>query len=364
MSDPAEAAHLRELQRRAFARPRTPEDEADAAAAAAELAALRPMRAPVLANERMPNPPPETFEGETDDVATDGAEAESLAAEIRRRLAHLTGGERRGIAIATGALVLLTGVLVLAHAALTAPPPALAVFESGPSSSERETGEEDPAESILRSQLSQRGVVLVGNPHVFGAFSLEPRLVAYRQQVTSSITEICAAVVVEAAYPVGFTCTSEQRFRTEGLTGSYDDGSYGLDFFWRPDGTTSVELVARGAVTLEEVRALGIPAMAALEANPTPADALIWNFEPDTIAGPLLLDEVDGVQYVGLLTGDDDSIGRLGDAPAFCLWVGDAQSNAGACTTPELFARDGVAVGTNGANTRWLPTGELVVEQP
>ncbi|MDO8338188.1 MAG: hypothetical protein Q7T15_08040, partial [Microcella sp.] len=85
---------------------------------------------------------------------------------------------------------------------------------------------------------------------------------------------------------------------------------------------------------------------------------------PDTIAGPLLLAEIDGVQYVGLLAGDDDSIGRLGGAPTFCLWIADRESNGGGCAPVESFAVEGIEISIDGVAARWLPSGELVRGEP
>ena len=63
---------------------------------------------------------------------------------------------------------------------------------------------------------------------------------------------------------------------------------------------------------------------------------------------------------------------RLGDAPQFCLWVGDRNGNAGACTSVEDFAENGMLapdIGgvASGASQRyaatWLPSGKLVLEE-
>lgn len=375
MSDPAEAARLRELQRRAFARPRTPEEEADAAAAAAELAALRPPAARVAA--RGPGEQPRDggapgdhdVEAHDDDERDDRSWLDSAAAAARARVQRSSRGERRAVVIGAAALVLLTGILVAVHASLTAPPPAYAVFDSGAPSTST-TGGVDTTAQTVRTQLQNRGLDIVAGPHLFGEPTRDPRLAVYLQWVSPSITEVCAGIVLEGALLTGESCTSEQAFRESGIEGVFDDGAYSVEYSWSPSGEPRVELVQRGAVTLEEVRELGIPALAALETAPTPAEDLIWNYTPDTIAGPLLLAEIEGAQYVGLLAGDDDSFGRLGDAPAFCLWVGDPQSNAGTCTTAEDFAANGIE-GPTGSGfpgsdraVRWLPSGELVVEEP
>lgn len=364
MSDFSDAALIRELERRAFARPRDAAGAADAAAAAAELSALRP-----------PAPPAQPVDTGLGSDADPGDETagrswmRSAATTVLARATSLSRNERRGIAIAAAALALLTGILVAAHAALTAPPPAFAVFDETPSGAAT-ASDDDDAGSAVRSQLEGRGIDVVGGPHVFGEPTREPRLTVYRQWVGEGVVEVCGGVLIDGAFLAGEVCTSDAAFRAQGLVGSFVDGAYRIDFAWAPDGTPRLELVQLGATTLEEVRELGIPALASLEADPTPADALIWNYEPDTIAGPLLLAEIDGVQYVGLLTGDDDALGRLGDAPAFCLWIGDVESNAGSCASVEEFAANGV-VGRSTSSTdqearfaRWLPTGELVEELP
>ncbi len=371
MSDPNEAARLRELQRRAFARPRTPEEEVDAAAAAAELAVLRPPPTPPPISAT----PPATSSDASDgvDVEDDELDARpwlaSALAATRARVQSSSPNERRAVAIGASALVLLSGILALAHAALTAPPPAYAIFDAGPSDWQQTTGQEDPAESVVFQQLRDRGVDLVGAPHAFGDYSTEPRLVVYRQWVSESITEVCGGIVLDGAFFTSAACTSDEAFRRDGLEGAVENGPFRIEFGWAPDGTPRVETVQTGAVTLDEVRALGIPALDALEAAPTPADDLIWNYMPDTIAGPLLLAEVDGVQYVGLLAGDDDTRGPIGGAPSFCLWIGGPESNAGGCASAEDFAANGLVVqgsfgpATSAPVAHWLPSGELVFEE-
>ncbi|GAA1704328.1 hypothetical protein GCM10009792_25480 [Microcella alkalica] len=359
-----DAARRRELERRAFARPRDEASVADAAVAAAELAALRPPAPPpsVARPARPPGGPP--AEDDPDDPDDERTWLAAASAVVLARLRSSSRSERRDAAIGAGALVILTGILVAAHIALTAPPPAFADFEGDQPPQRDATGQWDLADETVRTQLEGRGIDIVSGPVVFGEPSRDPRLIVYRQWVSESIVEVCGGIVVDGAFFTAETCTSDEVFRSEGLEGAYDDGAFSVEFSWSPEGTPSLEVLQQGAVTLDEVRALGILALAALEADPTPADALIWNYAPDTIAGPLLLAEIDGVQYVGLLSADDDSIGRLGDAPTFCLWIADRESNGGGCTTAERFAVEGIEVLSDGVRARWLPSGELVRVEP
>ncbi|WP_169080407.1 hypothetical protein [Microcella alkalica] len=380
MSDPADAARLRELQRRAFARPRTEADALDAAAAAAELAALLPAREPIattIASAR---------DAADADDADDSDDELSLAHRAwRATIARMHGSsraERRGAAIAAVALLAATGILVGVHAALTAPPPAYAIFatpdggadgadSAGGTTATGETPDRD--EETARRDLEAAGVVLAAGPRAVGEPRSDPRLVLYRQQVAEGLTEPCLALLVDRGFLTGHACTSEAAFRAEGLEREWTDGgAFTVISAWRPDRSTALEIEQRGAVTLDEVRALGIPALAQLEAQPTPAEELIWNYAPGTLAGPRLLAEIDGTQWVGLLTDDQDGFGRLGDAPQFCLWVGDRNGNAGACTSVEDFAENGMLapdIGgvASGASQRyaatWLPSGELVLEE-
>ena len=352
----------RELERRAFARPRDEASAADAAAAAAELAALTPAApAPPVAR---PADDADGLRPEDDDPDDERSGLATAGAAVLARLRNSSRRERRDAAIGAIALVVLTGILLAAHAALTAPPPAFAIFDGEQPAQRDATGQWDLADATVLTQLEGRGIDVVSGPVVFGEPSRDPRLIVYRQWVSDSIVEVCGGVVIDGAFLTGETCMSERTFREEGLAGVYDDGAFSVEFAWSPEGTPSLEVVQNGAVTLDEVRALGIPALAALEANPTPADELIWNYTPDTIAGPLLLAEVDGVQYVGLLAGDDDSIGRLGDAPTFCLWIADRESNGGGCAPVESFADEGIEISIDGVAARWLPSGELVRGEP
>lgn len=353
-----EVARRRELERRAFARPRDERSAADAAAAAAELAALTPAAA-----SRPVARPAEDGDGlgaEDDDPDGDRSWLASAGAAVLARLRGSSRTERRDVAIGAIALLALTGILIAAHAALTAPPPAFAVFDGDQPPRRDATGQWDLVDATVLRQLEDRGIDVVSGPVVFGEPSRDPRLIVYRQWVSASIVEVCGGVVIDGAFLTGETCMSERTFREEGLAGAYDEGAFSVEFAWSPEGAPSIEVVQNGAVTLDEVRALGIPALAALEANPTPADELIWNYTPDTIAGPLLLAELDGVQYVGLLAADDDSIGRLGDAPTFCLWIADRESNGGGCAPVESFVDEGIEVSSGGVRARWLPSGELV----
>ncbi|KRF31525.1 hypothetical protein [Yonghaparkia sp. Soil809] len=386
MSDSTDVERLRELQRRAFSRPRTDEEAADAERAAAELAALMPAREPAattrsLETVRAPatNALPERDAAERDDPFDDDpSPAERAWRATVARMRGATRAERRGAAIAAVALLAATGILAGVHVALTSPPPAYAVFADGAradgadGTSAGGASPERDEESAARD-LESAAVELAAGPRALGEPRSDPRLVVYRQRVSDSITEPCMALLIDRGFLTGHTCTTEEAFRTEGLEQEWTDGgAFTVVYAWRPDGSSTLEVEQRGAITLDEVRALDIPALEQLEAGPTPADQLIWNYSPGTIAGPLLLAEVEGTQWVGLLTDDQDGFGRLGDAPQFCLWVGDRSGNAGACTSVEDFAENGMTapeIGgvASGASqpfaATWLPSGELVLEE-
>lgn len=380
MSDPTEVERLRELQRRAFARPRTDEEAADAARAAAELAVLVPARKPV-ATTRAPETGtmPEKDAPERDDQFDDDpSPAQRAWRATVERMRGATRTERRGAAIAAVTLLAATGILAGVHAVLTAPPAAYAIFAAearadGADGTSADGASPERDEESAARDLESAAVELAAGPRALGEPRSDPRLVVYRQQVSDSITEPCMALLIDRGFLTGHTCTTEEAFRTEGLEQEWTDGgAFTVVYVWRPDGSSTLEVVQRGAVTLDEIRALDIPALERLESEPTPADHLIWNYSPGTIAGPLLLAEVEGTQWVGLLTDDQDGFGRLGDAPQFCLWVGDRNGNAGACTSVEDFAENGMAapeIGgvASGASQRfaatWLPSGELVLDE-
>lgn len=378
----AEAARIRELQRRAFARPADAAAEADAARAAAELAAIAGTRSVVAAAApRMPRPaasdapmagsavPRGAARPRTDDPA-DSVDDDELDALERARaawaaaLARVRGLGRREWTIAAGtagALGLATGILAIAHAALTAPPPAYAIFE--PTAVAAAAGPEEEAQAAAVRALGERAIDVAAGPVLLPSEDDgRIRLVAYRQRITDDYSEICLGMLVDTAYIAVATCASDEEFRRSGLSESFELSPFRAEFAWAPSGAVTFDVTTTGAVTLDDVRALNLAAVEALENAPGPLGPVdIAGLPDDIIAGPLLLDVIDGTQYVGFLSAGSGSLDWFGTAPQFCIFSGTPVVSGGGCTTVEDFALNGASVydGSGPAGT-WLPSGEFV----
>lgn len=385
----ANAARVRDLERRAFARPTSRAAAADAAAAAAELARLRPAAPAVertsasfspvartdtsapLADRRRtgsglapaidrhescpdddPDLPPALGERLT-------AAATALATRALRRARALTRRDirRAGVtALASGVAATIAGVV---HAAVVAPPPAYAIFDSGEQAAENEGV---PTGIITIDQsFRERGTLLLSGPHVFGERDDPLRLAVYREWVSDSLTDVCAAIVVENAWPMHATCVSEQTFRAEGVAGSFERDGFRLDYAWSPDGSHSLVDSTEGAETLDEIRALGIPALDALEtvAEDVPLSQSLFLDPGGAIAGPLLLGEVDGWIFAGALVRGQDALWQPGDdRPQFCLVAANGQGATRNCARAELFLEDGIELQvSDGLAASWDASG-------
>lgn len=385
----ANAARVRDLERRAFARPSSRAAAADAAAAAAELARLRPAAPAVertsasfspvartdtsapLADRRRTGsglaPAIDRHESSPDDdpdfPPTLGerltAAATAFAVRALRRARALTRRDIRRAGVTALALGLAATVAGVVHAALVAPPPAYAIFDSDEQAAENEGV---PTGIITIDQsFRERGTLLLSRPHVFGERDDPLRLAVYREWVSDSLTDVCAAIVVENAWPMHATCVSEQTFRAEGVAGSFERDGFRLDYAWSPDGSHSLVDSTEGAETLDEIRALGIPALDALEtvAEDVPLSQSLFLDPGGAIAGPLLLGEVDGWIFAGALVRGQDALWQPGDdRPQFCLLAANGQGATRNCARAELFLEDGIELQvSDGLAASWDASG-------
>lgn len=392
----ASAERLRDLERRAFARPSSRAAVADAAAASAELARLRPAAAPAAAVERTSAsyspvartgtsapladrrrtgsglaPSVDAHETSPDDPddldlpPTLGerlsAATTALALRAVRRLRALTRRDLRRAGVAALTLGVAATAAGVIHAALVAPPPAYAIFDSGEQAVENEGV---PTGIVTIDQtFRERGALLVSGPHVFGERDDPVRLAVYREWVSDALTDVCAAVVVENAWPMHATCVSEQTFRTEGVAGTFERDGYRLDYAWSPDGSHSLADSTEGVETLDEIRALGIPALEALEevAEDVPLAQSLFLDPGGVIAGPLVLGEVDGWVFAGALVRSEDAVWQPGDErPQFCLLAANGQGSTRNCARAELFLEDGIELQvSDGLVASWDASGTL-----
>ncbi|WP_344044985.1 hypothetical protein [Microcella alkalica] len=363
----ASAERLRDLERRAFARPNSRGGAADAAAAAAELPRLRALT-PIDTEVRIAGiaqsvDPGELPEDDPDFPPTLGerltATATAFAARAVRCARGLTRRDLRRAGASALALGLASTVGGVLHATAVAPPPAYAIFDFADQAPENERA---PAGVVTIDQsFRERGALLLSGPHVFGERDDALRLAVYREWISDSLTEVCATIVAESAWPMHTTCVSEQSFRAEGVVGTFERDGFRLDYSWSPDGAHSIVDSTEGAETVEEIRALGIPALDALEtvAEDVPLSQAVFLDPGGALAGPLLLGEVDGWIFVGALVRSQDAMWQPGDdRPQFCLLASSGQGGTRACARAELFLEDGIELQvSDGLLANWDASG-------
>lgn len=390
----ASAARIRELERRAFARPDSPAAAADAAAAAAALAELR-VRTPVTS--RTPGPtaasgtradaatatPADRTDPPTDDPADaydpeldDPTLGERLAARATDLVASIRSLPPRTMRIA-GAVAVGVGMLATAgaitHAVLTAPPPAFAVFAAD----EKPSGDRVnlvTGDSVAWSnELEQRGTIVLEGPHLFGERDDPVRVGVYREWLDDERTEVCAALVVSNAWSFRTACTTEADFRRDGVSGLFDQEGTRIDFAWMPDGEVVLETGTTGATTLEEVRALGLPAVAAIEAAGLDLDAAreVLPYYPEVLAGPLELGQADRWRFFALIVETEGAPWDPVSRPQICLTARDDRTRAdgsgivAGCAPVERFIADGLSVQTDdGLVAQWDADNVFDAELP
>ncbi|KQV25236.1 hypothetical protein [Yonghaparkia sp. Root332] len=411
----ASAAHVRDLERRAFARPSSRAGAADAAAAAAELARLRAVederapdrvvapdllasadrvggadrlggadRAPVVQRPALDGSGDGRNDAVADDIAghvadlppTLGERAAAIAratgAALHARARRLTRRDIRRLGASALALGLVAAAGGTVHAALTAPPPAYAVFAE-------EVPEGDRVSLISgdsiawESELEQRGTIVLEGPHLFGERDDMLRVGVYREWLDADRTEVCAGLVVDNAWSFRTTCTSEAEFRRSGLVSTFDQEGVRIEYGWMPDGEVLLETEQTGVQTLEELRALDLPAVAAIESAGLDLgiarEVLPW--APDVLAGPLELGEFDRWRFFALIVEIEAAPWESAPRPQLCLAARDDRTRADGngivvgCAPAERFQEDGLSVQTDdGVVAQWDAQNVFDAELP
>ncbi len=389
----ASAARIRELERRAFARPDSPEAESAAAAAAVELAELRartpaPARAAATSATatRAPSPwstsPAAAHEDSQDDDVDfdpeldDPTLGERLAAAGAALIARLRALPPRTVRI-IGVSALATGFLaaagITAYSIVNAPPPAYAIFAAD----EKPAGERVnlvTGDSIAwTTELEQRGTIVLEGPHLFGERDDPVRVGVYREWLDADRTEVCAALVMSNAWSFRTVCTSEADFRREGVSGIFDQEGMRIDFAWMPDGEVSLDSEQSGVTTFDELRALDLPAVAAIDAAGLDLDTAreVLPYYPDVLAGPLELGQADRWRFFAVIVQMEGAPWDTATRPHLCLTARDDRTRADGsgivvgCAPAERFIEEGLSVQTDdGLTAQWDADNVFDAELP
>lgn len=236
----------------------------------------------------------------------DGSTALALGAEARaadRRGADPLGERRppripfRLLVAALAGVLLLTGSAFGTRAAADVDPTAFAIFDR-PASAEDEQALEDLVgigapfigEARVLSATASVTVVAARAPQGTGARVIanggyppsggpvlpDPvrRGDTLEAVVVPESAEICLWMLSQQAGPTG-RCASERAFAERGLAASAVTETLEVAAFWAPGGSADVEGLPLGPVSLDEVRALEIPALEILETLPIDDQAVI-----------------------------------------------------------------------------------------
>lgn len=391
MGTPQETARLRELERRAFARPRSDADRDDAAAAAVELAALQAAASERATRDIAPDarhagtrgvdhrdPVARAFDNsdaddgaeyddEVDDRPTLGERAVDAARALLRRARALQPRTVRiAGAVALGAGALAAGGFAV-HAALTAPPPAFAVFADGPVRPAAGDG------LAFAQTLDEQGTVVLRGPHLFGEQEDALRVAVYREWLDADRTEVCASLVIDNAWGVQTGCTTEEDFRRNGVLAEFVQEGILVEFGWMPDGDVVLESELSGALSMEDVRALELPAVAALDAAGVDADLAreLMPWYPSVLAGPVALGTEDRWQFFGVIVETQAAPWEAAERPLICLTARDDRTRVNgagvtvSCAPIERFADEGLSLQTeDGLTGQWDAANVFDAELP
>lgn len=279
------------------------------------------------------------------------------------------------------AVLLLTGSAFGTRAAADVDPTAFAIFDR-PASAEDEQAQADlvgigaPVLGEARVLAREgRTVVVVtrapegtaarvaangGYPPSGGPALPDPvrRGDAIEAAVMPESAEVCLWVLNQQAGPAG-RCASEGAFAERGLAASAIMQTLEVTAFWAPGGSAVVEGLPFGPVSLDEVRALDIPAMAILETLPLDENAIVVRNQqvPDQFGEEVLaLRELAGSEGWRMAAGIFRPEPEGGLAVCVRLAPEDRYGEySSSCTSIALFADFGTGggMGVFGENVTW-----------
>ncbi len=199
------------------------------------------------------------------------------------------GRSRRTLVVTAVAVVVIAAAVIGIVRLTTAPPPALAVFETAST----------PEDLDAARALDEESAPYLGEPRVL-ATEGDLRIVGTRAPAgtderlslsfgypgrlgTGAATtdpggrvpadsEICAWVIAGDGTVRG-RCAPPTVFASAGVAVADVEVAGETIAFWFPDGSAGVESYAFGPATLEQLRALDVPALDALERSAEPRDA-------------------------------------------------------------------------------------------
>lgn len=194
---------------------------------------------------------------------------------------------RRTLAIAAAAIVVIVASAIGVVHLVTAPPPALAVFQNAATPEDLAAtraldGERVPYLGEPRVLAVEGDLRIVGSRAPAGtderlalAFGYPARLgstVGDEDGPVRSDSEICVWVIAADGAARG-RCAPPTAFASAGVGIADVQVANETIAFWFPDGSAGVETYASGPTSLEQLRALDVPALDELERSAETADA-------------------------------------------------------------------------------------------
>lgn len=360
-SDRADLAALSdaELQRLAYARGSGDTDSRMRSLAATELASRAPSVRPPAVSTVISG---DTARGEDTDVDHDhdgnlDPDLEHDGPPWWRRRSTLLAA-----AIVAAALFVSGTVQQLS---IPRPPPAYAVFDV----------DETVDDRIYVAALTNRGERLLRDPRVLEAVQVPGVGSPYRLVASvigpadSELAEqqVCLTVFLGPS-PLSRTCGDYPDFLETGVVGGSEQFGLDLAYSWDAEGASRLDVLPTGPSSLEEVLAIGLPAIDDLQdAVPgipeTVAPSARRTATGAPVLGPSVIAEIPG----WILLGEVGTIGPEGSELAVCVWATQRDFPSPVvdtrCVRASEFARDGVLVDESGETPvtyGWSPEGDIV----
>lgn len=288
---------------------------------------------------------------------------------------------RRLLAAALVALLLLTGSAVGTRAVADVDPTAFAVFEGRPSVADLQAAADlagigAPVIGEARVLATAGSVTVVavrapggtgarlresgGFPSSGGPIVADPLRSGDTAEtvVVPDSAEVCLWILSQRAGPSG-RCASPQVFTAQGLAGSITAETLETVAFWAPNGSADVATIPFGPTSLDDVRALGIPALEILETLPLDVDDVA---ERNPQAGDPFGESVIALRALAGFDGWRMSAGVFRPEPdgglAVCVRLAPEERYgefASSCTAVARFAEFGAGggMGIQGENIEW-----------